>query len=159
MSLDVVVGSPLFLLPTRVGGSDGLRADLGRMSVRNSLVRRTEAASSVGGGGGAPLGSRECVLDAIRVAVEAMHLDSFGASVASVAGGAVHMLRDVSLDVLVERGIGPSVGRPLDVNCSAGEMECDVSQLQYELMMRVVLQNLAGHGDVFERARQAAAAK
>ena len=39
-------------------------------------------------------------------------------------GGHNQMLRDVALEVLVERGVGKSVLRPLTVNARGGELTC-----------------------------------
>ena len=73
MALDVDIGSPIFLLATTPGGARGLRADLGRMTVRNTLARRVEAEGRSFGAVGV---EREVTLDSIRVAMEQMHIDS-----------------------------------------------------------------------------------
>ena len=146
MSLDVEIGSPLLLLPTVAGGSVGLLADLGRMGVHNTLVRRVETEGRSFGAVGI---DREVVLDTIRVTVEQMKVDSVDCTSMSAAfeDPGVQMLRDVALEVLVERGVGASMTRPLTVTGRGGELTCDCSKVQYELLMRVFLSNLAGKGD------------
>ena len=142
MSLDVEVDSPLVLLPTHAGGAVGLRADLGRIAVRNSLVRRAETNA---GTFGVPASAHDVVLDAIHVTIEKMHVDS----VDTGASASTAMLRDASLDLLIERGIGPSTGRPLFVECASGELACDCSKVQYDLLMHMLVSNLASRGDRF----------
>ena len=132
-SLDVEVASPLVLLPTTAGGSVGLRADLGRMGVKNTLIRKIE---SEGRNFGAPGMEREVVLDEIHVTLEQMKVDSVDKAFDTLNG--VQMLRDVALDVRVERGVGSSVGRALMVTGRGGELTCDCSKVQYELLMQVV---------------------
>ena len=64
----------------------------------------------------------------------------------------VQMLRDVALEVLVERGVGASAGRPLSVVGHGGELTCDCSKVQYDLLLRVFFQNFAGKGDARARS-------
>ena len=156
MSLDVEVGSPLVLLPTAAGGSVGLRADLGRITVRNSLVQRQE---SVTGSYGLQVSSRNVTVDAIRVMLEDMHIDSIGDVAGSgAAEGALQMLRDVALEVTVERGLGLSAGLGLRVDAETRELAVDCSKAQYELLMRMLVANLARRSDRFWVAEQQASA-
>ena len=137
LALDVEVGSPLVLLPITAGGADGLRADLGRIGVRNALERRAE-----------PDGS-EALLDCIAVSCEQMHLSSVGGDGAGGDAGA-QMVDDVALAVSVERGIGGSAGRPLMVHGTGGELLCACSKPQYDALLAVLARNLAGGGDSYQ---------
>ena len=75
--------------------------------------------------------ARLVVLDAIRVTIEQMKVDSVECSSMSAAfeGAGVQMLRDVALEVLVDRGVGTSTGRPLSVTGRGGELACDAHGL------------------------------
>ena len=86
MALDVDIGSPVFLLATTPGGTRGLRADLGRMTVRNTLARRVEAEGRTFGAVGI---EREVTLDSIRVAMEQMHIDSIEPSQGASEGATI----------------------------------------------------------------------
>ena len=145
-SIDIEVESPLVLLPTSAGGSVGLRADLGRMGVKNTLVRKMEEMEGTIVDGE---GSKEINLDEIHVTLEQMKVDSvdFASVAAAFDGIGVQMLQDVKMDVLVERGVGNTVGRALTVTGRGGELACDCSKMQYELFIRVFMQNLARRGD------------
>ena len=145
-SIDIEVESPLVLLPTSAGGSVGLRADLGRMGVKNTLVRKMEEMEGTIVDGE---GSKDINLDEIHVTLEQMKVDSvdFASVAAAFDGIGVQMLQDVKMDVLVERGVGNTVGRALTVTGRGGELACDCSKMQYELFIRVFMQNLARRGD------------
>ena len=132
MALDVEVGSPLVLLPTHAGGSVGLLADLGRITVRNTLVRVRR--SNVRLVGGASEVTREATLDKIHITLERMKMDSVGSlsSGGGTAAVAAQMLRDFSFDVTLERGLGLNTDLPLSVRAHGGEIACDVSKQQYD---------------------------
>ena len=160
LSLDFEIGSPIFLLATEPGGAVGLRADLGRLGVRNTLLRRREAEGRTFGAVGV---ERDVTLDSIKLTLEQMHIDSIGADAqAGTNGGAgvaadtpaaamarafqssgVRMLRDAALEVVFERGVGTSADRAMTVVGRGAELSMDCSNLQYELSLRVLRLNLA----------------
>ena len=146
MALDVEVGSPLVLLPTHAGGSVGLLADLGRVTVRNTLVHVRRSTELFGGAGEV---TREATLDKIHITLEQMKVDSVGSisSDGGTAAVAAQMLRDLSFDVTLERGLGLSADLPLSVRAHGGEIACDVSKQQYQRLMEVLMSNLASRGD------------
>ncbi|KOO28183.1 vacuolar protein sorting-associated protein vps13 [Chrysochromulina tobinii] len=146
MALDVEVGSPLVLLPTHAGGSVGLLADLGRIAVRNTLVHVRRSTELFGGAGEV---TREATLDKIHITLEQMKVDSVGSisSDGGTAAVAAQMLRDLSFDVTLERGLGLSADLPLSVRAHGGEIACDVSKQQYQRLMEVLMSNLASRGD------------
>ena len=94
--------------------------------MRNSLVRRAQQKLPTFG---VPRSAREVCLDAIHVTIEAMHVDSVGALGGGSGGAAegARMLRDVSLDVVVERGLGHSADLPLSVSATSRELAADCS--------------------------------
>ena len=147
MSLDIEIGSPLVLLATQPGGSDGLRADLGRMGVRNTLVRRTETEGRTFGSMGT---EHEAMLDVIRVTVEKMRVDSVESEGVSMAMAfeklGEQMLRDAAFEILVERGVGRSMHRPLTIIGHGGELACNCSKAQYELLLHVLTSNFVSRG-------------
>ena len=162
LALHIEVGSPLVLLPTTAGAADGLQADLGRIGVSNTLERRVEHEGRAFGAAGV---ETAVLLDCIRVTVEKMQLSARsegGSEGCSERGGEgssptpgedVRMIRDDVVEVIVERGVGDSAGRPMVVIGSGGELLCQSTKAQYDALMCVVMQNLASKGDARQYER------
>jgi len=144
MSLDVVVESPLVNLPTVAGGTDGFSADLGRLSVHNTLEHRAAAQSKLASAAGL---EGEASLDCWSVTIEQMHLHARRSEESAITPEEAELLSDMAFDVTVERGVGASAGRALVVSATGGELACRCSKAQYVLLMRVFSLNLAGAGD------------
>ena len=140
-------GQPARAAADGCGAADELSADLGRIGVSSTLEHRVEREGRTFGAAGV---ETEALLDCIRVTIEQMQQARRG------AGGAddseARMVRDEVVDLTVERGIGESAGRPYVVVGSGGELVCSCSKAQYELLMRVLTQNLAGRADTRQHA-------
>ena len=74
----------------------------------------------------------------------------FLAAAFEVAG--VQLLRDVALEVVVERGVGKSDGRPLVVSAMGDELVMDCTRVQYALLVRMWQANISGRGDRIKAA-------
>ena len=135
MSLDVEVGSPLVLLPTSAGGEARLRADLGRIVVRNQLEIRPE---TLGRGVGLSALPAEALLDNISVTIEQMQLGTPSLGPA-LRGRLVqeHMLDEgAALQLHVARGIGSSAERPMIIDGNGDELVCTCSKGQVKPHVR-----------------------
>ena len=53
----------------------------------------------------------------------------------------------------LKRGVGLSAGRPLTVTGRGGELQCDCTKAQYELLTRTCVDNLAGRADPAHASR------
>ena len=136
ISLDIEVGSPLFLLPVAAASPDGIRVDLGCVVIRNVLER---------GGDVEP----DALLDRISVSVSQMQLCALLPDFRDASSDReTSIIEDVGLEVSIERGVGLSFNRALSVAAAGTKLVCTCSKMQYLFLMEVFSLNLAGGAEV-----------